>query len=127
LRLDPAQTRSVLFAEPSAEAAQRFIPDVPTPDLLPALLRAKQTLARFAWQFPDNPRLTRYLRRIHVPTLIVWGEQDGFVSPAHGKAYQGGIDGAALHILPQCGHLPHIEQPQACAAAITTYLAQHGL
>ena len=127
LRLDPAQTRAVLFADPSADAAQRYIPDVPTPEMLPALLRAKQTLARFAWQFPDNPQLTRYVRRVRVPTLIVWGKQDGFVSPAHAKVYHCGINGAELQLLPQCGHLPHVEQPEACAEAITAYLTQHGL
>ncbi len=81
-------------------------------------------LARFAWQFPDNPHLARYLYRVNVPTLIIWGEQDYFVPSQHGQAYQEGIDDAALVVLPQCGHLPHLEQPEACLDAILDYLAR---
>ncbi len=127
LRLDAAQTRAHLFAAPSAALAQRLVPDTPSSEALPALLQARQTLARFAWQFPDNPHLARYLYRVNVPTLIIWGEQDYFVPSQHGQAYQEGIDDAALVVLPQCGHLPHLEQPEACLDAILDYLARPDL
>ena len=92
-RLDPAQTRQVLFADPQAAIAYEVIPDVPAPDGLLAMLQARQVLARFAWQFPDNPKLARYLYRITVPTLVVWGERDGVLSTAHAQAYRDGISG----------------------------------
>jgi pimeloyl-ACP methyl ester carboxylesterase len=126
LRLDPAQLRPVLFAVPDAALAQTLIPDVPAPDTLEALLRARQTLARFAWQFPDNPKLARYLYRIKTPTLIVWGAQDGVISTAHAQAYLRGIPGAELTVLPQCAHLPLVEQPEACGRVILQYLARLG-
>ena len=100
LRLDPGQMRSVLFADPNVAVAQTLIPDVPAPESLEALLRARQTLARFAWQFPDNPKLSRYLYRVKTPTLIIWGAQDGVVSTAHAQAYLRGIAGAELVVLP---------------------------
>lgn len=126
LRLDPAQTRAVVFAEPAAPLAQELVPDAPAPAVLQAILQARQTLARFAWQFPDNPRLVRYLYRVKTPTLIVWGEQDGVVSPTHGRAYQAGIAGAELVVLPQCGHLPPVEQPEVFAHTVLSYLARLG-
>lgn len=126
LRLDPAQLRRALFAEPQAALAQTLIPDVPEPDALEAQLRARQTLARFAWQFPDNPKLGRYLHRIKTPTLLVWGAHDGVVPVAHAQAYLRGIAGAELVVLPQCGHLPLAEQPEACATTIRHYLARLG-
>ena len=55
LRLDTAQMRQVLFADPHAAVAHDLIPDMPAPESLEAHFRACQTLARFAWQFPDNP------------------------------------------------------------------------
>jgi pimeloyl-ACP methyl ester carboxylesterase len=122
LRLDAAQMRAHLFAEPTTELAQRLVPDMPAPDELSARLQARQTLARFAWQFPDNPRLARYLYRVTVPTLIIWGAQDRFVPSPHGQAYQAGIPGAELVVLPQCGHLPQVEQPEACFRAIRDFL-----
>jgi pimeloyl-ACP methyl ester carboxylesterase len=127
LRLDAAQMRSVLFATPTSSLAQQLMPDTPAPDVLPALLQARRTLARFAWQFPDNPKLARYLYRVQMPTLIIWGEHDGFVTSRHAQAYQAGIAGAELVLLPEAGHLPQAEQPEACARTIVDYLRRIGL
>ncbi len=126
LRLDPGQMRSALFADPKVAVAQILIPDVPVPESLEALLRARQTLARFAWQFPDNPKLARYLYRVKTPTLIIWGAQDSVVSTAHAQAYLRGIAGAESVVLQRCGHLPLAEQPAACVHAIRHYLARLG-
>lgn len=126
LRLDPAQMRAVLFADPAAAVAQELVPDTPTAAALEATLRARQVLARLAWQFPDNPRLARYLYRVTTPTLIVWGAQDGVVSTAHAQAYLRGIAGAELVVLPRCGHLPQAEQPAALVQAVLSYLARLG-
>jgi pimeloyl-ACP methyl ester carboxylesterase len=43
---------------------------------------------------------------------------------AHGRTYQDGIANAELVVLPQCGHLPHAEQPDAFVHALLTYLAR---
>lgn len=122
LRLDAAQTRNHVFADPAAALARQVIPDVPPMDDMSAFLQARQTLARFAWQFPDNPRLMRYLYRIIIPTLIVWGAQDSFIPSRHAEAYQSGIQGAELTVLPQCGHLPQVEQAAACCHAVMDFL-----
>ena len=126
LRLDPAQMRDVLFANPAAAVAQELVPDTPASEMLEATLRARQVLARFAWQFPDNPKLSRYLYRVKTPTLIVWGAQDGVVSTAHAQAYLRGIAGAELVVLPRCGHLPQAEQPEALVHTVLSYLARLG-
>jgi pimeloyl-ACP methyl ester carboxylesterase len=127
LRLDPGQIRSHLFAAPSSELAHTLVPDLPAPEMLPALLKARQTLARFAWQFPDNPKLARYLYRVTIPTLILWGEQDQFIPSAFGQAYHNAIAGSEWMLLPGCGHLPQVEQAQACIDAVTAYLTRHRL
>ena len=124
LRLDATQLRATLFANPTAPVAHEIVPETPSPAAMPAFLQARQVLARLAWQFPDNAKLRHYLYRVHVPTLILWGEQDAVISLTHGRAYQAGIANAALHVLPQCGHLPHVEQSEAFAHALLTYLAR---
>ena len=85
LSLDPAASRQAIFADPSSALALEVIPETPKPEEIVSVLLARQTLARFAWQFPDNPRLLRYLYRIEAPSLILWGERDGFVS---GRAWK---------------------------------------
>jgi pimeloyl-ACP methyl ester carboxylesterase len=125
-QLDPAQMRAAIFAEATAPLARELVPDAPPPESIEAMLKARQTFARLAWQFPDNPKLASYLYRVKCPTLIVWGERDGVVPVTHGRVYQTEIAEAVLTILPSCGHLPHAEQPQALATTVLKYLERIG-
>jgi pimeloyl-ACP methyl ester carboxylesterase len=121
-QLDPMRTRAALFANAVAPLAHELVPDVPPPESIEAMLQARQVFARFAWQFPDNPALGRYLYRVSCPTLIVWGECDSVVPVSHGQMYQAAIGEAALTVLPSTGHLPHLEDPEALAHAVLQYL-----
>ncbi len=121
-RLDPVQQRGALFVDPMSALAHALVPDVPPPESIQAMLKARQTFARFGWQFPDNPKLGGYLYRVKTPTLIIWGERDGVVPVAHGQAYQAEIAGAELVVLPGCGHLPFVEQPEVFIQAVLDYL-----
>ena len=38
------------------------------------------------------------------------------MTPAYGKEYAAAIPGAAFHLVPQAGHLPQIEAPEALLA-----------
>jgi pimeloyl-ACP methyl ester carboxylesterase len=122
LSIDADGARQLLFADANSALALELISDSPKPDEMIAVIQASQTLARFAWQFPDNPKLRHYLYRVRAPTLVVWGEGDGFVSVDHGKAYHQGIGHSEFVILPHSAHLPHIEQPQACGAIMLDFL-----
>jgi pimeloyl-ACP methyl ester carboxylesterase len=114
--------RQTLFSDPASSLAAETIPDAPKADNMVSTILARRALARFAWQFPDNPRLRRYLYRIQVPTLILWGERDGLVSVAHGRAYHEGIGGSEFKTIPSAGHLPHIEAPESCADVMSSFL-----
>jgi pimeloyl-ACP methyl ester carboxylesterase len=121
-QLDPAQMRGALFGDATAPLARELVPDTPPLESIEAMLKARQVFARFAWQFPDNPKLASYLYRVKCPTLIVWGERDGVVPVIHGQVYQTEIVDAAFTVLPSCGHLPHVEQPEALANTVLKYL-----
>ena len=125
LSLDPAASRQAVFADPSSTLALEMIPETPKPEDVVSVLLARQTLARFAWQFPDNPRLVRYLYRIEAPTLIIWGKRDGFLPTDHGEAYHEGIAKSEFVTVPNSGHLPHIEQPATCRESIVKFLTKH--
>jgi pimeloyl-ACP methyl ester carboxylesterase len=125
-QLTPGQARAALFADPSLALAQTLVPDAPPQESITAMLKARQAFARFAWQFPDNPKLTSYLYRVKTPTLIVWGERDGVLPVSHGQAYQAEIAEAELALMPACAHLPQLEQPEAFAATVLKYLQRAG-
>lgn len=47
----------------------------------------------------------------HVPTLIMWGDQDGVIPVQHAHAAKELIPTSRLEILEGIGHFPHLEAP----------------
>jgi pimeloyl-ACP methyl ester carboxylesterase len=88
-------------------------------------LRNRLTVAKLAWQ-PRlyNPHLAKWLHRIHLPTLIVWGDSDKVIPPAYGPAFRDLIPGARLAIIPPCGHLPHIEKTSEFVSLATSFFEE---
>lgn len=66
--------------------------------------------------------LTERLSEIQVPTLILWGEHDRVIPPAHAAAFQSGIKDSQLRYLPKCGHVPMLERPSEVNEAIAEFL-----
>jgi pimeloyl-ACP methyl ester carboxylesterase len=126
LSLDGPALRHALFGDANSALASETIPDTPKAEEMVSTILARRALARLAWQFPDNPRLRRYLHRVELPTMIVWGGRDGFVSPAHGQAFHEGIAGSQFETLANAGHLPHVEAADACADVMKTFLDSAG-
>lgn len=58
------------------------------------------------------------LRSLSVPTQIIWGDQDHIVPLESGKTLAQWIPGARLQVIPDCGHLPQQEKPEALARLI---------
>jgi pimeloyl-ACP methyl ester carboxylesterase len=91
------------------------------------VLKNRFTTARLGWQPRlHDPDLHKWLHRIQLPTLILWGEEDRVLPPAYAAAYHQRIAGSRRIMLPRCGHLPHRERPAETAAAIMEFLAEVG-
>jgi pimeloyl-ACP methyl ester carboxylesterase len=59
---------------------------------------------------------------IKCPTLVLTGDEDNTIPNSLSVEMADGIPGAKLAILPNCGHLPQPEQPQATADALVEWL-----
>ena len=91
---------------------------------LTAVVRSREAFAHYGWQpYMHNPGLARWLHRIDVPTLVLWGAQDGIVNPDYGRAYADRIDGAVFKTIAAAGHYPQIEQAEPSAAAVRAFIA----
>lgn len=79
--------------------------------------------AKLGWQ-PRlyNPDLHKWLHRITVPTLIVWGDDDKVIPPAYGPAFQKLIPGSRLEIMKDTGHTLQIERADELAALMTSFI-----
>jgi len=86
-------------------------------------LKNKLTTAKLAWQ-PRlyDPHLTKWLHRITVPTLIMWGAEDKLIPVEYGPAFRGLIPNARLEVFQDCGHLPHIEKMSDFVSALRRFL-----
>jgi pimeloyl-ACP methyl ester carboxylesterase len=62
------------------------------------------------------------LALIRCPTLVLTGDEDNTIPNSLSNEMADGIRGAKLRILPDCGHLPQVEQPQATADALIEWL-----
>jgi pimeloyl-ACP methyl ester carboxylesterase len=59
---------------------------------------------------------------IKCPTLVLTGDEDNSVPNSLSVEMANGIPGARLVVLPNCGHLPQLELPQATADALVEWL-----
>ncbi len=56
-----------------------------------------------------------------IPTLIVWGERDSIIPAAHGAAAHAAMPGSRLDVFPGAGHMPHDDDPERFALALTEF------
>ncbi|MFE3459696.1 alpha/beta fold hydrolase [Nocardiopsis aegyptia] len=129
-RPDPADVAAM------AEAQARFMVVGPdrVPEDLPAEVWSKvllmyRALFRRTWSgpptemvWPDPPAGGR-LAEIGAPTLVVRGLSDVPQIQDVATEYATGIAGARLLDMPDTGHLPPVERPEACTAALAGFLA----
>jgi pimeloyl-ACP methyl ester carboxylesterase len=69
-----------------------------------------------------RPDSTPLLQSIHVPTLVVVGDEDGLTPPSASADMHRAIAGSELLRIPQAGHLSNLEQPELFNAALAAFL-----
>lgn len=102
--------------------AERVIALTPTEEEADRMLANRFMAARLGWQ-PRwfNPALERWLHRIKVPTLVLWGADDKLLPSAYAKVWKERVPGARVEIIPQCGHVAHIEKADVVAEKILAF------
>jgi pimeloyl-ACP methyl ester carboxylesterase len=86
------------------------------------LLRNRFTAAKFGWQ-PRwlNPDLEKWLHRIKLPALVVWGRDDKLLPPDYAALWGERMPDASVVMLEACGHLPHVEHADAVVRHINSF------
>ena len=65
--------------------------------------------------------MTRDLERIKRPTLIVAGELDQVTPVSDSVTLNARIEDSLMKVLPNCGHMVHIEKPQIFNAVVDKF------
>jgi pimeloyl-ACP methyl ester carboxylesterase len=71
-----------------------------------------------------RPSVVAELSSIHVPTLIVAGNEDVATPPEQSFVMHRAIAGSRLVVLPGVGHTSPVEQPQVVAGQVERFLSQ---
>ena len=121
--LHPDEVARLQYADPARAAVDYTkLSD----DQLTVIARNREATALYAWEpYFHNPKLRQRLHRITVPTLLLWGADDRFVTAEYyGAAYRSAIPGARLQTIDRAGHFPHLEQPEALVERIRGFLGE---
>ena len=120
LRSEEQRIRDLFYDQELAEAV---VASMERPEMEDAGLKNRMTTAKLAWQ-PRNhdPQLRKWLHRIKVPTLLIWGAEDRLFPRPYAVVFQQLIPGSTAVILPECGHLPHVEKGDAFVAELEGFI-----
>jgi 2-hydroxy-6-oxonona-2,4-dienedioate hydrolase len=66
------------------------------------------------------------LQYVSVPTLLIWGKNDGVTPPFVAEKFKELIPNASLYFLDNCGHAPMMEKPGEFNQILEEFLAKHG-
>jgi pimeloyl-ACP methyl ester carboxylesterase len=91
-----------------------YFPEEHNVDFLTQRYRETTSVARICWDRPSgNPKLAKWLHRVNMPTLLVWGDGDRLVPPATADAWKAKLANSRVEIVPGAGHLVLEEKPEA--------------
>lgn len=107
--------------------ADRMLSQPVSPEQADIALKNRFTTAKLVWQPRGyDPHLHKWLHRIDVPTLILWGASDRLLPPAYADEFRRLIPGSRATVIPACGHLPNIEKADEFVSAISGFAAGAG-
>lgn len=86
------------------------------------MLRAVSTLRGWRRQL----MLRDEVQKLSVPVLFIWGDADAFAPPSVGQEMARKMSDARIEILPDAGHLAHVDRPDAVAALMREFLSHEG-
>ena len=62
------------------------------------------------------------LPSLKVPTLVVWGARDRVFPESQARDAVARLQEGSLALIPDCGHMPHVECPDRFLAALSGFL-----
>jgi len=131
-----AELAARVLAEGAVAAAEAFVPKLvgettrrEQPGLVKTLRErilatSPRGIANALGGLADRADSRDTLGTIGVPTLVVVGEEDVLTPPAEAEAIASAIPASRLEVVPKAGHLSNLENPEAYAAALRSFLAR---
>ena len=124
--LSLAELGAAAFADPTGPVATMALtlPEDPEAlgEALIAISWAMGVSTKFWWPIPDRG-LDKRIHRITAPTLVVWGAQDGIISPDYAADFARLIADGRAEVLPNAAHVPQLERFDVVPDMVREFLA----
>ena len=117
----------LLFAHPPGSVAREWLVEQCRLALLSGYLEAHVSVLR-ALVSPLGQRevLVDRLPSLKTPTLVVWGARDRVFRQSQAREAVAHLSGGSLVLIPDCGHMPHVECPDRFMAALGEFPRRTG-
>jgi pimeloyl-ACP methyl ester carboxylesterase len=118
---------ALLFAYPPGSVPREWLAEqrrlAQSPGYLEAHLSVLRALVRPLGQ---REVLVDRLSLLEMPTLVVWGARDRVFPERQAREAVGRLREGSLAVIPNCGHMPHVECPERFLAALDGFLVGQG-
>ena len=116
-------SRAALFFAHPSQAPAAWLAEQERMALLPGYLEATLSSLRAQLNvFGQREVLLDSLPQLEMPTLVVWGTDDLVFPKEQAQDAVSRLKQGHLALIPDCGHLPHIERPELFTAALSQFL-----
>jgi 2-hydroxy-6-oxonona-2,4-dienedioate hydrolase len=114
---------ALLFAHPPGSVPREWLAEQCRLAQSPGYLEAHLSVLR-AIVSPLGQRevLVERLPSLKVPTLVVWGERDRVFPQSQAREAVTHLPEGSLSLIPNCGHMPHVECPDRFLGALDGFL-----
>jgi pimeloyl-ACP methyl ester carboxylesterase len=114
---------ALLFAHPPGTVPREWLAEQCRLARAPGYLEAHLTVLR-ALVSPLGQRevLVERLPSLKIPTLVVWGARDRVFPESQARDALAHLPEGSLAVIPDCGHMPHVECPDRFLAALSEFL-----
>ncbi len=122
----PALLEASVLDKSEVAEFSRVCPDEPDLELAADWEDVREVACMLSWRpYMHNPNLPHLLHRLkRLPTLLVWGREDGVVPLSAGQKYNESIPGSRLAVMDDCGHRPELERPAEFVAIVREFLEE---
>lgn len=115
---------TLLFTHPGKVPAV-WIAEQERMSLLPGFLEASLSALRAQLNFIGQREvLLDTLSQLTIPTLVVWGTNDSVFPKYQAETAVSRLQQGQIALIPDCGHLPHVERPDLFSNAVSQFLVE---
>lgn len=117
--LEGAKNAFEMMAGSTREISQKVIKDFVKRMKLP---NAKMAFMSTLLGLKNADLITKSLKKITVPTLIIWGEDDPVIPVKYADEFVSSMQDCRFYMMDNCGHTPYVDDPTRFSQLVLDFL-----